>query len=250
MSVIIMPEWNVASVAVYSLFALLCLSFGFLERKGWLTLNYSKFRTSHGISSRLGMFILYFLPMLTADLASFWLIHDASLVQILVIAAINIHFLKRCLEVLYLHKYSGPINVATVIQIAAAYSLATFLLAYLNRSPIETVDTLFLVGMVLFGVGQIFNFYHHKLLADLRTDDKNYRIPSGGLFDLVTAPHYLMELSAWLGMALMSRHLAAYMVFVWTCSYLLARAMRTHEWYQEKFKDYPRERRVILPFLF
>ncbi|SMF43542.1 methyltransferase [Pseudobacteriovorax antillogorgiicola] len=249
MPVVIMPEWNTLSIVAYTVFAMLCLSFGVLESKGLLTLNYSKFRTSHGMSSRLGMFLLYFVPILAADIATFWFVASFDLVKLIIIAAINIHFIKRCLEVLFLHKYSGPINIATVIQIAAAYSLAAFLLAYLNQWSIDRIDGLFLLGMVLFAVGQVSNLYHHKLLADLRTDDNSYKIPTGGLFEFVTAPHYLMELSAWLGVALMSRHLAAYMIFVWTCSYLLARALRTHAWYHEKFADYPDDRRVIVPFI-
>jgi len=246
---ILMPEWNLINSIIYSLAAFFVIGFGVLERKGWLTLNYSKFRTSHGISSRLGMFLLYFIPLIVMNLCSLLFLEQLSFVQASIILAINLHFAKRCLEVLFLHKYSGPINWPTVIQIAIAYSGAAAMLAFLNRNPLPAPDALFWIGVLLFSVGQFFNFYHHKLLADLRSVDTSYAIPKGGLFDWVTAPHYLMELSAWLGIAFMSRHFAAYLIFAWTCSYLFARAARTHEWYLEKFADYPKDRRVIVPFI-
>ncbi len=174
-----------------------------------------------------------------------------TLVQSLLFWAIVGHFAKRCLEVLFVHKYSGPIDLPTVAQIAMAYSLATFLLARLHTVTIATIDPLFIVGGTLFIFGEFFNFYHHKLLADLRQvegQEQKYAIPSRGLFQLITAPHYLMELCAWLGVALMSQHLGAYMIFIWTCGYLFGRALRTHQWYHQNFANYPRERKAIVPF--
>lgn len=250
MNLVIWPTWDLGTIIGYSLFSLLALSFGFLERKGLLQLNYSKFRKDQGMSSRKGMFLLYFMPALVYIMVSRDYMTQASLVQWVLWGAVVLHFGKRCLEVLYLHKYSGPIDVLTVVQIAASYSLATFLLAWLHRNTIQEIDWLFVFGLGLYIMGEVFNFYHHRLLAQLRRNDqeKSYVIPRGGLFQFVTAPHYFMELWAWLGLAFMSRHLAAYMIFIWTCGYLFARACRTDQWYRSRFPDYPKERKVIVPF--
>ncbi|WP_141732731.1 methyltransferase [Oligoflexus tunisiensis] len=251
MDFIIWPQWDFWNTVGYSSFALLCLGFGFLEKYGIVRLNYSKFRKSTGISSRTGMFLLYFVPMMVYALFSGPQLMEASLIQWILFAAVVGHFGKRCLEVLFLHKYSGPIDVFTVVQIASAYSLATFLLAKLHAVTILQIDFLFLLGLGLFIFGEFFNFYHHRLLAKLRKGDqeKEYAIPTGGLFHYVTAPHYLMELCAWLGIVLMSRHLGAYMIFIWTCGYLLGRALRTHAWYQNHFAQYPKDRKALVPFL-
>lgn len=250
MTFVIWPEWNLWSVIGYSLFAVLCLSFGVLERKGLLQLNYSKFRKEHGISSRLGMFLLYFLPLLVYVFASWPYMIEGTFIQWILWSAVVIHFGKRCLEVLLIHKYSGPIDLLTVTQIAAAYSLATFLLGWLHEATLQQIDWLFVFGLGLFLFGEIFNFYHHKILADLRRDpqEKGYIIPTAGLFQYVTAPHYFMELCAWLGLAFMSRHLAAYMIFVWTCGYLVGRAYRTDQWYRSRFPEYPKKRKILVPF--
>jgi very-long-chain enoyl-CoA reductase len=250
MTFVIWPTWDLWTILGYSFFGLLALSFGYFERKGLLQLNYSKFRKERGISSRLGMFVLYATPMLVYILVSQEYMAHASLMQWILWAAIVLHFAKRCLEVLFVHKYSGPIDVLTVTQIAASYSLATFLLAKLHSETIPQIDWLFVFGLGLYGLGEIFNFYHHALLAQLRRGDqeKSYVIPQAGLFKYVTTPHYFMELWAWLGLALMSRHLAAYMIFVWTCGYLFARACRTDQWYRSRFPEYPKERKVLVPF--
>ena len=50
----------------------------------------------------------------------------------------------------------------------------------------------------MFAVGSAGNLYHHHLLASLRKGgDTGYKVPMGGLFELVAAPHYLFELVAW-----------------------------------------------------
>ena len=51
-------------------------------------------------------------------------------------------------------------------------------------------------------VGQLGNLWHHWLLARMRSaGGTGYAIPRGGLFDLVTMPHYFFELLAWFGIA-------------------------------------------------
>lgn len=93
------------------------------------------------------------------------------------------------------------------------------------------------------------NFYHHKLLADLRKNSLDYFIPKGGLFDYVVCPHYLFEILTWLGIALLSRHLAAWMTLLFIIFYLSARALRALRWYHSKFTGFPKDRKAILPFV-
>lgn len=55
-------------------------------------------------------------------------------------------------------------------------------------------------------VGEAGNFCHHRILASLRANDGDtkYVPPSGGLFDLVAAPHYFFELVAWWGIGMVA----------------------------------------------
>ena len=106
------------------------------------------------------------------------------------------------------------------------------------------------IGFLFFILGQSSNLYHHILLSKLRSGDtKEYKIPEGGLFSLVNCPHYLSEIIAWIGIAIMSKYLIVYgLVFIMS-SYLFARSINTSRWYQEKIPNFPTNRKSILPFL-
>ena len=110
--------------------------------------------------------------------------------QLIVYGAVSIHFAKRVLETLFLHKYSGKMAVQTLIFITFIYSLITGMICYLNTRTVPEMDTLFHIGVVLFFVGEAGNFYHHNLLADLRKGSEGYHIPQGGLFQYAACPHY------------------------------------------------------------
>ena len=70
------------------------------------------------------------------------------------------------------------------------------------------------IGLGLYVVGEAGNFLHHRILAALRTSDSDtkYMPPSGGLFELVAAPHYLFELVAWWGIGRVAMHWNALLV--------------------------------------
>ena len=111
------------------------------------------------------------------------------------------------------------------------------------------------VTIGLFAIGSLGNFYHHFLLAKLRTKktkDSNYVAPRGGLFEFVAAPHYLFELVAWLGIAVAAEHLNAFLVFLSMSSYLGGRSMAQNAWNQKQFssQDWPTSRKNMVPFLF
>lgn len=65
----------------------------------------------------------------------------------------------------------------------------------------------------------------------------------------VTSPAYLGELIAWAGFALLTWSLAGVIIFLITAGNLVPRAFATHKWYQEKFPDYPPERKALIPGL-
>ena len=100
-------------------------------QEGWGggAMGYSKFEgvrdKTPRVPSRIAMFIIYFpatvvyaLMHASADRADV-----ASSFHTVVGCMIIGHFAKRCLEVLFLHKYSGFINVATMCMISVAYAV-------------------------------------------------------------------------------------------------------------------------------
>ena len=165
-----------------------------------------------------------------------------------------VHFSKRLLEVLAVHNYSGSMPATQANFIGTYYALVTLLVASLAL-PLDQVDPdIQKIGLALFCVGTLGNFYHHFLLASLRSDksassSKRYVPPQGGLFSLVAAPHYLFETIAWLGIAFAAQQTNAFLVCFSMASYLAGRATATNAYYMEKFteEEWPRSRKAIVP---
>ncbi len=117
--------------------------------------------------------------------------------------------------------------------------------------PMDWVyDIRFIAGVVLFIFGFVIHFYHDRVLIQLRrTSNNEYQIPNTGLFKYISCPNYFGEILEWLGYALMCWSLPAFSFFIWTGANLIPRAYKHHQWYREKFKDYPKERRALIPFI-
>ncbi len=245
----IIPAWTTGNLILYGFLAMVAISVGPLEYFGQAMMAYSKFRPSSGISTRTGMVILYAAPLVALVISALPYLSNPTAIQLLVFASVFIHFAKRVLESLFLHKYSGPISIFTTLMIASFYSFAAFLIGYLNRTPLQTMDVWFYLSIALFIIGIVGNFNQHKALADLRKDSLEYKIPRGGLFEYVVCPHYLFEIIAWTGIFLLSRHLGTFLVLAFIIAYLSTRSIRTLIWYREKFKDFPMDKKGIFPFV-
>lgn len=159
------------------------------------------------------------------------------------------------MQVLFLHKYSGSMGLESAITIVLSYTLSTATMIYaqyLSRDfPNPSIDLKY-VGFGLFLVGIIGNFYHHFILANLRKDgDKEYKIPQGGLFDLVICPHYLFEIFGYVGISCISQTLYAFAFTLGTIVYLTGRSYAAREWYISKFGDkFPKHIKALIPYVF
>ena len=111
-------------------------------------------------------------------------------------------------------------------------------------------DPRFLLGVIVFLVGMAINQHSDLILFRLRKPgDTKYHIPTGGLFQFISAPNYFGEMVEWFGYALLTWSPAALVFAVWTVANLLPRGIAHHHWYQEKFSDYPSDRKAVIPFL-
>lgn len=109
----------------------------------------------------------------------------------------------------------------------------------------------FIVGITLFVVGAFINLRADTILINLRTPgETGYKIPGGFLFDKISSPNLFGEVVEWSGFALMAWNLPALTFMVWTFANLVPRAKNHHDWYKKQFPDYPKERKIIFPFIY
>ena len=106
----------------------------------------------------------------------------------------------------------------------------------------------FIVGASLFIAGFVINRHADNTLRGLRAQSESgYKIPFGGLYRYISCPNYFGEILEWFGWAIATWSLPGLAFALWTFANLAPRARAHHKWYHEHFKDYPAERKALLP---
>ncbi|XP_048392570.1 3-oxo-5-alpha-steroid 4-dehydrogenase 2a isoform X2 [Stegostoma tigrinum] len=114
-----------------------------------------------------------------------------------------------------------------------------------------TTDFRFLFGLLLFLLGMAFNIHSDHLLRKLRKPgDTSYKIPTGGLFEYASAANYFSEIVEWFGYSIATWTFPAFAFAAFTAVSLGSRAVCHHRFYMERFQDYPKSRKILIPFLF
>lgn len=209
---------------------------------------YSKFfegkASVSAIDSRIGMSIIYGLPFLTAT--TFAVVSETpTLAGVLTLLL----FLKRIIEVHFVHKYSGKISKIMSMVIGTYYSVVAVVIASVaTKSPNGYCQ---IIGIAAFVIGCFGNLYHHYLLRRLRESavGVQYVMPKTAWFEYAAAPHYFFELVEWLGIAVVAQHGNAYLVLTSMTSYLCGRAVAQNQWNEQKFPEW-RNKYNMIPFVF
>jgi len=111
-------------------------------------------------------------------------------------------------------------------------------------------DPRFIFGAAVFLTGMVVNLRSDGILRRLRVDDETgYKIPRGGMFELVSCANYFGEVVEWAGWAVLTWSLPGLTFALWTAANLVPRARAHHAWYRRTFPDYPANRKAIIPFL-
>ncbi|MDD5309389.1 MAG: DUF1295 domain-containing protein [Deltaproteobacteria bacterium] len=133
---------------------------------------------------------------------------------------------------------NGYLNGRWLFTLGPAYDLAWL------------CDPRFIVGLALFLAGFAVNLHSDHVLFSLRAPgETGYKIPQKGFHRLVSSPNYLGEIMEWFGFALATWSLSGLSFAVWTAANLAPRAFTHHKWYKATFKDYPRSRKALVPFV-
>lgn len=171
--------------------------------------------------------------------------------QLLLFVPLIIHYFHRA--ILYPFTCIKGGKATPLYVMLMAFSFCTYngymqSYAILNQDP--TFGLRSLIGILIFIIGMIINIQSDYHLSNLRKPgETSYKIPQYGLFKYVSGANFLGEIIEWIGYAIFACNFAALAFSIFTICNIGPRAVHHHNWYIEKFIDYPKNRKAIVPFL-
>ncbi|OXB53618.1 hypothetical protein ASZ78_000099 [Callipepla squamata] len=73
---------------------------------------------------------------------------------------------------------------------------------------------------------------------------------AGGMFEYVSGANFFGEILEWFGFSLACCTMESFAFALCTLFILGSRAKQHHQWYLEKFEDYPKNRKAVIPFVY
>ncbi|KAL8603212.1 hypothetical protein ACOMHN_025227 [Nucella lapillus] len=164
-----------------------------------------------------------------------------------------IHYFQRTFVFSLLIRGGRPTPVVTFLMALSFCVFNGYLQgAYiLRRADLSSLSDLqFYAGVLIFLSGMLINLHSDHILRNLRKEgEKGYTIPYGGMFEFVSGANFFGECLEWSGFAIMCGTFPAIAFAVFTVGNIGPRACQHHKWYQEKFEDYPKTRKALIPFI-
>ncbi|KAF2347488.1 3-oxo-5-alpha-steroid 4-dehydrogenase C-terminal, partial [Trinorchestia longiramus] len=127
----------------------------------------------------------------------------------------TVHYVKRLLETLFVHRFShGTMPIFNLFKNCSYYWGFTAYVAYHVNHPLFTPPSALQTNIALaaFVVCELGNFSAHWTLRQLRPPGSKVRRipypdsnPLTGLFSLVSCPNYTYETGAWLSFTVMTQ---------------------------------------------
>lgn len=179
-----------------------------------------------------------------------------SQLQTLSLIMITLHFAKRELETLFVHRFSlATMPARNILKNSAHYWIfAGVNIAYwIYRPDALTADpsTPFVTyaALLLYIVGELGNLSTHLTLRGLRSTGGTERgIPQGFAFGLVTCPNYMFETMAWVGIWMVTWSWSTLIFIVLAVGQMAAWAKKKESKYRKEFgSQYQKKRYYMLP---
>ncbi|XP_062598234.1 3-oxo-5-alpha-steroid 4-dehydrogenase 2-like [Saccostrea cucullata] len=104
--------------------------------------------------------------------------------------------------------------------------------------------------IILFFTGMCINIRSDILLTSLRREKEGtYQTPRGFLIEYVSGANFLGEKVEWICFSVACFNLPSLASAIFTLCNIGPRALHHHRFYLEKFEDYPKDRKALIPFL-
>lgn len=170
---------------------------------------------------------------------------------------IVVHFIKRELETLFVHRFSAAtMPLRNIFKNSAHYwvlsgaLIAAFIYAPSSATAKAANPLLLYPGLLFYTIGELGNLQSHLTLMRLRSSGGTERgIPQGPLFKLVTCPNYMTETISWIGVYLVSGLSWGVLIFaVVSVAQMAQWAKKKERRYRKEFGDkYKKKRYTMLP---
>ena len=107
---------------------------------------------------------------------------------------------------------------------------------------------IFIAGLSIFLIGMYINIKSDYIMISLKKKKgPGYLIPSTFLYKYLSAPNYFGEIIEWFGWMILTWSISGVVFLIWVIANLFPRAIAHHKWYKDKFDDYPKNRKAIIP---
>ncbi|MES2799647.1 MAG: DUF1295 domain-containing protein [Bacteroidota bacterium] len=208
------------------------------------------------IDNKLGWFFMEFFVLVVMGFFLWPKLDVISNTSWIIIGLFAFHYINRSIIFPLRIKTNGK-KMPMVIMFSAmgfnlmnGFSMGYYMANFAAYDEKWLTSPQFIVGLSVFLLGMFINWQSDNILIHLRKPgETGYKIPTKGLFKYVSCPNLMGEIIEWGGFAILMWSLPGVSFFIWTVANLLPRAISHHKWYLEKFEDYPKERKAVLPGL-
>uniref|UniRef100_U5EW85 very-long-chain enoyl-CoA reductase n=1 Tax=Corethrella appendiculata TaxID=1370023 RepID=U5EW85_9DIPT len=187
------------------------------------------------------------------------IIRPVSLTANIAAACWSIHYAKRLLETLFVHRFShATMPLRNLFKNCIYYWGFAAYVAYHVNHPLftEPCRGCMLAAVTGFMISELGNFSIHVNLRNLRPAGSTVRkipVPDSNpltkLFNFVSCPNYTYEFTSWLFFSIATQCIPAYLFTAAGMYQMTVWAIGKHKNYKKEFKDYPKGRKAILPFI-
>lgn len=173
-----------------------------------------------------------------------------------------LHFAKRLLETIFVHRFShATMPIMNIFKNSFHYWVLSGVLFageiyspwYSRKVSQWTFGQLEYVLVLIWIWAELSNLSTHITLKNLRPPGTKKRaIPFGYGFDApfsISCPNYFFETIAWLVVLFLSQSYACGIFFVAAVYQMFVWALKKHQNYRKEFKNYPKNRKAMFPFI-
>lgn len=174
-------------------------------------------------------------------------------------ACYTVHYAKRLYETLFIHRFShATMPLMNLFKNCAYYWGFTAYVAYHVCHPLFTPPSSLqlYIGLGGFALCELGNLSTHIALRNLRPAGTRVRkipVPDSNpltqLFNFVSCPNYTYEVGSWICFSVLTSCVPAFIFAIAGFYQMAVWALGKHRNYKAEFKNYPKSRKAIVPFV-